>query len=201
MINTLLCPSAGMSQRMDKAGTIIFWVTGTQIDGWVAATSDYQVNDSIESTVIPAFADPGPLESPWPGTIKGILYTNKLRRIAEVSDGLSNTFLISEDAGRPDRYIRGRSRPDLGRVVGAGWADFENSYSTGGSPSVGGDPGDPSCHTNCDNGHEDYAFHPGGTQKLYTDGSVRFIKGSVSMRIFARLMSYNLGEVISADSF
>jgi hypothetical protein len=163
--------------------------------------SAYQVNDGIESTVIPAFADPGPLESPWLGTIKGIMYINKLRRFAEVSDGLSNTFFISEDAGRPDRYIRGSLRPDLGRVDGAGWADFENAYTTGGAPAVGKAPADPSCHTNCDNGHEDYPFHPGGTYKVYADGTVRFMKGPVSMRIFARLMSHNLGEVISADSF
>src|SRR5262249_48077107 len=143
----------------------------------------------------PAFADPSvDQDPPSVGAIKGIMFGNKLRRIAEVTDGLSNTFLISEDAGRPTRYIRG-VQTGSGRVSGAGWADFESEYFSHGVS------GARNCHTNCDNDNEDYSFHPGGANKLYADGSVRFMKTSVNMRIFARLMSYHGAEVISADSY
>ena len=195
VINTLLCPSVGSGVRLDMAGSSKFYFTGTVIEGWVAAVSDYGVNEGVDGAVIPAFADPGDQSFPYPGTIKGIMLANKPRRMAEVTDGLSNTFLISEDAGRPVRYIGGRERSDLGRVEGGGWADFESDWSTEGVP------GGRNCHTNCDNGNEDYSFHPGGANKLYGDGSVRFMKASTSMRIFARLLSYNSGEVVSADSF
>ncbi|MEJ7640464.1 MAG: DUF1559 domain-containing protein [Singulisphaera sp.] len=130
---------------------------------------------------------------PSRGSIKGIMFGNKLRRIAEVTDGLSNTFVISEDAGRPGRFVAGMSRP--GRATGAGWADYESEYFAHGVN------GARNCHTNCDNDNEDYSFHPGGANKVYGDGSVRFMKTTVSMRVFARLMSYNGGEVISADSY
>ncbi len=85
-------------------------------------------------------------------------------------------------------------RSRTGRVSGAGWADYESESFTHG---IGGAR---NCHTNCENDNEDYSFHPGGANKLYGDGSVRFMKTTVSMRVFARLMSYNGGEVISADS-
>jgi prepilin-type N-terminal cleavage/methylation domain-containing protein/prepilin-type processing-associated H-X9-DG protein len=45
------------------------------------------------------------------------------------------------------------------------------------------------------------ALHPGGTNVLLLDGSVRFIKDSVSLPVWNALGSRAGGEVISADSF
>ena len=146
-------------------------------------------------TVTPDFADPSNDQSPpWVGSIKGIMFGNKLRRIAEVTDGLSNTFLVSEDAGRPMLYGSGGIARG-GTSSGAAWADYQSEYFTHGVS------GQRNCHTNCTNDNEDYSFHRGGANKLYADGSVRFMKASTSMRIFARLMSFSGGEVISADSY
>ncbi len=193
-INTLLCPSAPGGQRIDLDGRATNPLTGAAINGWQAAATDYAVNDAVDVGVTPAFADPSnDLSPPSPGSIKGILFGNKIRRIAEVTDGLSSTFLISEDAGRPARYLKSGTR--TGRVSGAGWADYESEYFSHGIS------GSRNCHTNCDNDNEDFAFHPGGANKLYGDGSVRFMKETVAMRIFARLMSFNGNEVISADQF
>ncbi|MFM7318080.1 MAG: H-X9-DG-CTERM domain-containing protein, partial [bacterium] len=79
-------------------------------------------------------------------------------------------------------------------ISGAAWADYESSYGTDGWR------GTP-CHTNCDNDNEDYAFHPGGANKLYADGSVRFMKESTDIKVFARLLTYSGGEVVSADQY
>jgi prepilin-type processing-associated H-X9-DG protein len=43
--------------------------------------------------------------------------------------------------------------------------------------------------------------HPGGVNSLLADGSVRFIKQSISVPVWQGLGSRNGGEVISADSF
>jgi prepilin-type processing-associated H-X9-DG protein len=82
-----------------------------------------------------------------------------------------------------------------GTSSGAAWADYLSEYFTHGAWRQ------RNCHTNCTNDNEDYSFHPGGANKLYADGSVRFMKASTSMRIFGRLMSFNGGEVISSDSY
>jgi prepilin-type processing-associated H-X9-DG protein len=82
-----------------------------------------------------------------------------------------------------------------GTSSGAAWADYQSEYFTHGAS------GERNCHTNCTNDNEDYSFHPGGANKLYADGSVRFMKEFTSMNIFARLMSFNGGEVISSDSY
>jgi prepilin-type processing-associated H-X9-DG protein len=43
--------------------------------------------------------------------------------------------------------------------------------------------------------------HAGGFNAAMGDGSVRFIKNSIDLKIFRILISRNLGEVVSADSF
>jgi prepilin-type processing-associated H-X9-DG protein len=45
------------------------------------------------------------------------------------------------------------------------------------------------------------SYHPGGVNVLACDGSVRFIKDSVSLPVWMALGSRNGGEVISADSY
>ncbi len=43
--------------------------------------------------------------------------------------------------------------------------------------------------------------HPGGVNVTFCDGSVKFIKDSISPQIWWALGSRNLGEVVSADSY
>ena len=44
------------------------------------------------------------------------------------------------------------------------------------------------------------SFHPGGVNALFADGSVRFIKDSISLITWRSLGTMASGEVISADS-
>jgi prepilin-type processing-associated H-X9-DG protein len=44
-------------------------------------------------------------------------------------------------------------------------------------------------------------FHPGGANALFCDGSVKFLKDSVSQTIVWALGSRAQGEVVSADSY
>jgi prepilin-type N-terminal cleavage/methylation domain-containing protein/prepilin-type processing-associated H-X9-DG protein len=195
VVNSLICPSSPLGDKVMRAGRASNPATGAKINDWSGAISDYAINDAVAVGLTPDLADPPDDRSPpWVGSIKGIMFGNKPRRIAEVTDGLSNTFPVSEDAGRPVRYGSGNSVAG-GTSSGAAWADYQSEYFTHGAG------GQRNCHTNCTNDNEDYSFHRGGANKLYADGSVRLMKASTSMRIFARLMSSSGGEAVSADSY
>ena len=43
--------------------------------------------------------------------------------------------------------------------------------------------------------------HPGGTNMLFGDGSVKFLKDSISVQTYRALGTINGGEILSADSF
>jgi len=43
--------------------------------------------------------------------------------------------------------------------------------------------------------------HPGGANVLFADGSVKFIKNSIAMKIWWSIGTKNLGEVVSSDSY
>jgi prepilin-type N-terminal cleavage/methylation domain-containing protein/prepilin-type processing-associated H-X9-DG protein len=47
---------------------------------------------------------------------------------------------------------------------------------------------------------EAFAYHPGGVNALFGDGSVHFIKSTVNLATFRSLVTLNSGEVISSDS-
>ena len=57
------------------------------------------------------------------------------------------------------------------------------------------------CAVNCSNNQEIYGFHPGGVNVLFSDGSVRFVKQTIDIRIMARLMTRAGGEVVSTADY
>jgi prepilin-type N-terminal cleavage/methylation domain-containing protein/prepilin-type processing-associated H-X9-DG protein len=145
-----------------------------------------------------------------------------LTRLAEVTDGLSQTIALTEDAGRDARFVSAYAEsfitPALTvvRPVPQGqrrfwrWAEpdsaivssnvinnkaplaHENSQYAQSGPSMGDGAGA---------NDEIFAFHPGGANTLFGDGSVRFLKESLNIVIQRALITPNRGEVISADSY
>src|SRR2546423_446907 len=84
------------------------------------------------------------------------------------------------------RRLRRQRRRRLGRprfVAGQGFA----------APNGIVQPGQ--CAINCTNQREVYSFHPGGANVLMADGSVRFLKESIDIRVFAGLVTRAGGEV------
>ena len=45
------------------------------------------------------------------------------------------------------------------------------------------------------------SYHPGGINALYGDGSVHFIKDSISLVAFRSLLTLAGGETVSSDSY
>ena len=58
-----------------------------------------------------------------------------------------------------------------------------------------------SCAVNCTNDREVYSFHPGGANVVFADGSVRFLRADIGIRVFAALVTRAGGEVVSAGDF
>jgi len=54
---------------------------------------------------------------------------------------------------------------------------------------------------NCSNDNEIFSFHPGGSNVLIADGSVRFLKDRTPIRIIASLVTRQGGEIVSADQY
>ena len=139
-------------------------------------------------------------------------------RIAEVTDGLSNTMAIAEDAGRPNQYLTGGKispNPRVGNVAfgtnntadGWGWADINSGFSLDGSDPAGiqnntansgSFTGTGTCWMNCTNDSEMFSFHTGGIHILLGDGSVRFINQSLDGKVIAALASRGNGETVGS---
>lgn len=108
-------------------------------------------------------------------------------RVADVTDGLSNTFMLFEDGGRPYEYRLGRA---TGRndVTGAPWADDEAEiwvHDVCGSTQT----------INCSNNNEIYSFHPGGANFLFGDGSARFLSQTLAAETFVSLFTRAAGDL------
>jgi prepilin-type N-terminal cleavage/methylation domain-containing protein len=129
---------------------------------------------------------------------------------SRITDGLSNTMLAYECAGKPDYYVKGKyvhgfPTPDSPYVVdhywGFGpWASYQNMRIvsfTGGQYQYDGP-----CVINCHNGWNGvYSFHSGGVDVLVCDGSARFLKESVAKPVIKAFVTRAEGEILSADQY
>jgi len=147
--------------------------------------------------------------------------------LASVTDGLSNTIAIGEDAGRDDYCIspylesyKGVHFPNTPQPnIPAGqrrywrWAEADNAFGVSGAPNnkVRPDrertPYEPPPGTlgtagnNAGANDELFSFHPGGVNVLMGDGSARFIKDTINPVALRALVTRAGGEVISADQY
>jgi|YNPBryunderm2012_1023409.scaffolds.fasta_scaffold30814_2 prepilin-type N-terminal cleavage/methylation domain-containing protein/prepilin-type processing-associated H-X9-DG protein len=120
---------------------------------------------------------------------------------ASVTDGLSNTFFFVEQAGKTVWFNLGKPQPPTGTpgVVKQNppewnWAHPSMDYGLEGTdPVSGGSEG--SIAINGDN-NECYSFHNGGANVVFADGSVRFLRDSITTRVFARMVTARANEVV-----
>jgi prepilin-type N-terminal cleavage/methylation domain-containing protein/prepilin-type processing-associated H-X9-DG protein len=113
----------------------------------------------------------------------------------DVRDGLSNTMMLFECAGRPNKYTRGgrSADPDASPkapMSGASWADSELEFW------IHDRCGDGQLF-NCNNYNEIFSFHPGGANFLYGDGSVHFHAETIDPDAFLARFTRAGGEPIS----
>jgi prepilin-type N-terminal cleavage/methylation domain-containing protein/prepilin-type processing-associated H-X9-DG protein len=129
--------------------------------------------------------------------------TMQIVTIASVTDGTSNTILVGEV--RPVADANNAFWTSTGSASGT---TVPISFDTNSFPAS-----DPSCNgkwqaatapVGCRYAASAKGFasrHPGGANFLFADGSVKFLKKSISMVTYCALGSRNGGEVVSADAY
>ena len=201
-ISTYQCPSSPDPLRKDGDPQVngTTWVAG------LVAVSDYSPTIGVDQRLKAAgFVD---------DVGSGMLPKNGEPRLADVTDGLSNTILYAESAGRPFVYRNNRrvsENINANRVNAGGWPRPASDFSLDGSSFDGAMLPGP-CPLNCTNGEdigsvsfpypyygsegtaEPYAFHVGGAQFTLGDGSVHFIAQTIGIREFARLITRDKSE-------
>src|SRR5262249_31596233 len=138
-IKILLCPSSPNPERLDG-----------RPEAWspLVAVTDYGATTSVSPLLVSA----GLADQAGPGMIPK---DAGKPRVADVTDGLSNTICLAESAGRPVVWRRGLpvGTPPSPRVNGGGWARAANDFSIEGSTGDGTQFPGP-CAVNCTNGHD-----------------------------------------------
>jgi prepilin-type N-terminal cleavage/methylation domain-containing protein/prepilin-type processing-associated H-X9-DG protein len=197
-IQILTCPSVPTTDRFGgaeynykAAATDYVGVTGPHTYQYSAFGITPRPTD-----ITGALSNAGPINS------KRAVYNTVL----EATDGTSNTLFVVEDGGRPDnwqgRAINTTKLPSIPTTMPTGWVDGANATimgfnadgTWGTSPSKYGSSGP--CMVNCNNYNSIHAFHQGGANVLFMDGSVRFLREDVSAATVCALLTRRGGEVI-----
>jgi prepilin-type N-terminal cleavage/methylation domain-containing protein/prepilin-type processing-associated H-X9-DG protein len=193
-LKVMQCPSAQANRTETKSDRPV-GVT------WSAACGDYGATGNVDPALVTAGYIPGPL----PPANNGVLIAVTGTRIADITDGTSQTVMVSEIAGRPTYYVTGHKiipegDPAFHPVYGAGWADWDNGFQLhGASPDGLTSPGP--CAINCTNNKGFYSFHPAGVNALFADGSVQFLREGLDIKVAAALVTRNGSEVVSAGDY
>ncbi|VTS01930.1 DUF1559 domain-containing protein [Tuwongella immobilis] len=209
-VKTFICPSTPRPATTLMSGTKSFVATFP----YTTAPSDYATCTSINTGSINFFGYPagttsvtlaGAMRFDAKGAGLGLVGIGASSPIAitGITDGTSNTILLFEDAGRPERWIGG-VRVNASSQTDGGWGDHESDYGLDGvtvnratNPPTSTGPGN--CVINCDNDNETYAFHTGGANHVFTDGSVRFIRDSISPQTYAALITAQGGGLTPSE--
>jgi prepilin-type processing-associated H-X9-DG protein/prepilin-type N-terminal cleavage/methylation domain-containing protein len=192
------CPSAPANRVADGSLPTVMPPPAEKFTG-TAACGDYAGMGTIEL----GLAGTGLIDRPGGsvderGHFEGAFTINATRCFADFLDGTSTTIFMAECAGRPQLWW-GRTQVSNTWLTGGPWASRNLLWGRG-SASDGTTPFGP-CAINCTNNREVYSFHTGGANVLFADGSVRFLTAQINIRVFARLVTRDGSEVVSASDF
>jgi prepilin-type N-terminal cleavage/methylation domain-containing protein len=157
--------------------------------------TDYAVDNLIaNSAVVILDSHNVPKRDSYMGFFPTVPAANERRkqtfRFAMATDGLSQTFAIFEDAGRPAKYEDGQFSGS--GVSGSRWADLKSYFYThdvcGGGTQV----------FNCNNSNEIYAFHGNGANFVYGDASVHYHDAGIDANLFVSLFTPAEGDLARA---
>jgi len=218
-IRSYQCPSAPNADRLDANPDVV--ATGGDA-AWkpdLVAVADYAASIGVDPRLAAAIP-----------TIKagqGVLPKNTKPTFSDVTDGLSNTIMVLESAGRPFVYRRGpvlvSSDQTQHRLNAGGWVRPASDLLFAGSNKAGtvvpptsvgdaaalnatnGDDvaGQPYPHPvyGTEGTSQPFGFHSSGINVLFADGSVKFIDEAVDITIFASLITRDQAEIVDDSTY
>ncbi len=147
------------------------------------------------------------LEAPIDATNNGAFILNKAMRYEDIPDGLSNTVFLGEKVndGAGEGWASGTRATlrNLGTLINGTMA-FGPGKSASGQPGDEDDPEpDPQAAAPGTPGYVGgfSSRHPGGSNNAFGDGSVRFLKNSMSIKTATLLGNRHDGEILDATSY
>jgi prepilin-type N-terminal cleavage/methylation domain-containing protein len=186
------CPSTPRASQIARG---LWYDRGKLNESLSAATTDYGASsgymDGLSDCIPGAWGEIGHPEN--------YLDNFKVHRISfkNITDGLSQTLLLLERAGLPDRYM------DSGNTVEPHDPPKFRTWGNVGLWAISGDmllsylqfeawvPA-----VNGDNMHGPYSFHPGGALVAFADGAVRLMPASLNTETVIALITRDGGEVV-----
>jgi prepilin-type N-terminal cleavage/methylation domain-containing protein/prepilin-type processing-associated H-X9-DG protein len=138
--------------------------------------------------------------------LQSLFTVNKSRPISAITDGTSTTIMISEVIQASDPSDQ---RCEWWNDVNCNFMTFYTPNSTVPDQLSGWCVSNPARNEPCVGTAPSYYFqsigsrsrHPGGVNSLFGDGSVHFVKTSISYYTWQALGTIQQGEVISSDSY
>lgn len=143
---------------------------------------DYPISESIGGTARTKLGVPSSPASSYEGFFRK---SNEPVPVGIVTDGLSNTFMVFEDAGRPLLFT-GNKQTGTSGAGAERWSDPVNRITV-----------EAWCGTstiNCNNNNELYSFHPLSINILFGDGAVKPVRTNISNAAFVSLYTRAGGE-------
>lgn len=176
----LTCPSAGQPELVTCCNQLPGEQDAAEIN--YAAVSTHR--ESIKGTTTYRAQD-------RKGT--GVIHLGGNTRIAEITDGTSNTFIVSEVDYLDDDPLKNnlpKHCPGGGCELGAMWitANYVTTFYG----------------INSDMGYEQgvvRSWHPGGAHFTFVDGHVQFLQDSINQDVLVALTTKSGEEVIDATAF
>jgi len=209
-VNAYLCPSDGGNTSLNTYGALGMLVTSQNYVGNFGNTNKNQ--ETITDNGVTYYFRDAPFYNIRGNRASGLAAGNLARTatIASIDDGLSNTMLFSEvivGQSKPKNDLRGfshwgggcgfsgfltpnTSKPDW--LSNAGYCNYD--------PTTGNTI-NPPCTVTTRDMFAARSKHPGGVNVAFCDGSVKFIKNSISFPTYQALSTARGGEVVSSDSY
>jgi prepilin-type N-terminal cleavage/methylation domain-containing protein len=193
--------------------------TTASIDYFAIATASSATTPKAPST-IPAgyfYVYPNmPTTTDLSGAFGPQSKTPTLRRLRQITDGLSSTAMITEMSGRPWLFLASREKihsagfpsyvsassvdamDDIPLYYGWGAWAHNNNFGVGTWSADGTMQGGP-CAINCSNYRGVYSFHSAGAYATFADGSVHLLHQEIDPAVFFALVTARGGEILSDD--
>lgn len=231
-ITSFICPSSPVGGQFDGDPDVGSTPTGYANN--MVATTDYSLSKGVDESVAPLvsgftlnnlFQDPNNAAHRY---YAGVFAQNSSdTKLADITDGLSNTIAVHESSGRPALWIRGPRQlgalPNT-RVNAGGWCRPASDILITGQRAV--DPSLPiptvassnlfgTIPFNASNGgnvgaetypsgafgvqgtSQPFSFHAGGANFLLADGSARFLTENIDFSLFIAMVTRGNGESVS----